>query len=260
MTHACRCVPSECFAYVDESGHPHQLDFGPYVVAAVVVPSDCLEKVTNELAEGTRRILDPIARVLPWFPRDAEIHASEIVQGMKIWRRVKIEEKQRVLSEYAELLASLPITAVVVIVKRKLGNRVYSWRGIRTHTYRMLMERILMASGKPPYKLMVVIDSSSPGADEKIRADIKVGLMSGYVEAKRTRVKIDFADSKAEPLLQAADFYAYMIREAAMHRYKIQRGKYVIDLETPLLKALVRLRRCPETGSIEGCGVKRWII
>lgn len=245
---------------MDESGHPHQLDYGPYVVAAVIVPGECAHEVSRKLAEGTRRILEPIARGLSWFPQDAEIHTSEIVQGTGIWRRVKIAEKQRVLNEYAKLLAGLPIIMIVIIVRRGLGGSIRSWRGIRIHTYRMLAERILMTPGRPPAELEVVIDSSSPGFDEKVRVDIELGLRSGHVKAGRTSISINFADSKAVPLLQAADFYAYMIRQAEMHRYKIQRGKYTIDLETPLLKALSRVRRCPNTHDLEGCGIKRWII
>lgn len=260
MAAACKCDPRGCFAYVDESGHPHQLDFGPYVVAAVVIPGSCAGEVSRVLAEGTRRILEPISRALPWFPGDAEIHVSEIVQGTGVWRRVKVEEKQRVLDSYADLLAGLPISVVLVVVRRGLGSIVHSWRGIRVHAYKMLGERILMAPGKPPQRLVIVVDSSSPGIDEKVRADIELGLVSGYVEAGKTRVKVRFADSRMEPLLQAADFYAYMVREAEMHRYKVQRGRYIIDLEAPLLRALRKVRRCPETGAIEGCGIKRWVI
>ncbi len=260
MLRDCECTPDECLAYIDESGHPHQLDFGPYVIATVMAPKKCINTITRSLIEGTRRILEPISHVLQWFPKDAEIHTAEIVQGMKLWRKVKIKEKQRVLNDYSKLIVELPIKSIIIIVKRELGSIVYNWRGLRVHAYKILVERILMSPGRPPRNINFIIDSASPGIDEKIRADIEIGLRSGLVNTTQTEIVINFADSKTEPLLQVADFYAYLFREAEMHRYKIQRGKYVIDLETPLLNALERVRKCPETDIYEGCGIKRWVI
>lgn len=252
----CRCRPDHCVAYVDESGAPHQLDYGPYVIAAVGVTEDCREAVEEKLAYETRKLMESLSE----FGIDSteEFHASKIVQGKHPWRPVPVERKQDLLNNYGTILSLLPIYVNIIVVKRHMNVKIRNWRAIRYHAYKMLVERIVMSSGAPPDRLTIKIDSTKV-EDENIKRDLELAIKYSMIDDP-PKLEIEFVDSRSHPLIQAADFYAYLMKNVTMHRYILQRGNEKLNLEEPLLKAWNKIRKCPDKPVTKGCGLKIWSI
>ncbi len=243
------------YAFIDESGKPHQLYEGPFVLAAVTVTEDRVEEcryAVMRFIEEWNRMLQ--SEYIEMKPVVSEIHAREVVQGEGFWRGVKPEHRNQFILSAAELVSRLPLYLNIVVVRLAPGVEIRNPRGVRRHAFKLLVERILY-SERHVDELLVFIDSAGVGEDEQIKAEIIRGVEEGFAELSG-RPLVTFVDSRGEPLVQVADLVAYIVRNVEMHRYRV-RG---VDLGRAYRLIERRIRPCPGRETYEGCGLKRWLI
>ncbi len=234
--------------YVDESGQPHQLDEGPYVIASVAIDEDRLPQVISAIENF-------VAGIRRSYGIDVdEIHTKNLVKGNREWYGVSIDTRRKIFEDFAQLVSNLDIVLNIVVVKRGLGVRIASPEGIRSHAMKLLIERIFMTPSRYPIAILV-FDSSTIGQDANIRSEVEKAVRESLAH-RSYRVYVSFKDSIEEPAIQIADFVAYIVRSIKMHQYS-WRG---FNFEKAFLLFENRIRRCPGQDTYEGCGLKEWII
>jgi len=247
-------------AHIDESGQPYQLKDGPFVLAAVTTPLEVIDFDEAVVKRFLGRWLSQLQTGYPQLGIDAaefELHARSVVQGEGFWRKIKPDDRVRFLEEAADMIASLRSTLNIVVIEREPGAEVKDWRGIRKHALRILVERILMSMYALPRILLVDYDTAAAKLDAELRNELREAAKTTKFKHK-TRVYVDFHDSKHSPLIQVADFVAYIQRMVSMHKYAINYNTAKLDIEKLYLKIERRIRRCPGRTSYEGCGLKIW--
>ncbi|GAB6946949.1 hypothetical protein JCM16161A_10790 [Vulcanisaeta sp. JCM 16161] len=70
------------------------------------------------------------------------------------------------------------------------------------------------------------------------------------------RLSVVFRDSRNEPLIQVADYVAYVVRKIYMGhtQYRLFNFQHAFQL----LES--KIRRCPGKNTYRGCGLKEWVI
>jgi len=235
--------------FVDESGQPHQIDEGPYVLSSIAVDEENLGEVNDSITSF-------IDNVRNRFNIDvSEIHAKYLVKGNYAWRSIRMEERARLFQRIANIISNLNITLnIVSAVKKRPGVKITSPYGIRKHVIKMLLERLYLTPSK--YSIAVMIfDSSSIKIDINIRKEVEEAVEEA-LSPQTYRLYVSFSNSKKEPALQIADYIAYLMKHILMKQYKW--GKF--DFEKAFLTIESKIRRCPHKDVYEGCGLKVWEI
>ncbi len=132
------------YAFIDESGKPHQLYEGPSVLAAVTVTEDqldmCRDAVSMFIERWNQILQSEYTRMKPVIQ---EIHAREVVQGEGFWRGVKPEHRNEFILSAAELVSGLPLYLNIVVVRLAPGVEVRNPHGVRRRAFKLLVKRIL---------------------------------------------------------------------------------------------------------------------
>ncbi|ALL02083.1 hypothetical protein Pyrde_2040 [Pyrodictium delaneyi] len=238
-------------AYVDESGKPHQLREGPFVVTAAMIWPEELraaeEKIHGFLKYWERRLKEHHPNME--IPPLEEIHARTVVMGEGFWRGVKPRLRNEFILGAADLVGHLPVVFNIVVLRMEPGAPLDPHR-VRYEVHKRLIERIVMTD--PRVDEIVVKYDSAGFENHGIAVELLRGLHEGYVQY-RGEVSIGFVDSRRSPLIQAADLMAYVTRMVEMGRYLV-RG---IEIDRAFILLEPRIRRCPHSNDYEGCGLKR---
>jgi len=235
--------------YVDESGQPHQLDEGPYVIASVAIDERCLGGVIDAVRGFLARVSQSLG------VRVSEIHTKNLVKGNGEWHGVPMRVRRAVFDEFARLIHGLDVVLnIVVVVKARPGARVSNPEGVRKHAIKLLVEGVLMTSSTHPIAVLV-FDSSTIGQDANIRRDVEEAVRTALGRPS-CRVYVAFKDSKEEPPIQVADYVAYVTKYVCMRQYRWRD----FDFENAFLLFEDKIRRCPGQGTYDGCGLRVWEI
>lgn len=235
--------------YVDESGQPHQINEGPYVVASVAVDERELDKLNMAIEDLITNINDRLRLGIN------EIHTKHLVKGNSPWNNVPIETRAQIFQDIAEVIADLNIVLnIVAAVKSRPGIRITSFKGIRRHVLKLLAERLFMTPSRQRLAI-IIFDSSTLGNDVKIREDMEKGIREGLT-SPTYRTYITFSYSDREPGIQIADYVAYLTRYIITKQYKWQN----FDFEKAFLTIEPKIRNCPGRSTYINCGLKIWEI
>lgn len=235
--------------YVDESGQPHQLDEGPYVIASVAIDENNLDAAVD----AVKGFLERVSRV--HGVNVGEIHTKCLVKGVGDWYGVPMRVRKAVFDEFAQLISGLDMVLNIVVVRKgRPGAKISSPEGIRKHAVKLLVERIFMTPSTHPVAILV-FDSSTIGQDANIKRDVEEAVRTALTKPSY-RIYVAFKDSREEPLLQVADYVAYVTRYIYTHQYRWKDFSF----ENAFLSFEDRVRRCPGQDTYEGCGLKVWEI
>ena len=241
-------------AYVDESGKPHQLREGPFVVAAAVIRSEELraaeEKIHGFLKYWERRLKEHHPNME--IPPLEEIHTRAVVMGEGFWRGVRPRLRNEFILGAADLVGHLPLVFNIVVLRMEPGAPLDP-RRVRYEVHKRLIERIVMTDSRVD-EIVVKYDSAG-FEDHEIAVELLRGLREGYVQY-RGRISIGFVDSKRSPLIQAADLMAYVTKMIEMGRLLVRR----VEMDKAFLLLEPRIRRCPYKRSYVGCGLKDAVL
>jgi len=166
-------------------------------------------------------------------------------------------DRAKIFQDIAELVAGLNMVLnIVAVVKSKPGLEITKQRarGIRKHTLKLLLERLIMTRMDENIAL-IVFDSKNLREDANIRADIEKGIEEALTNPTY-RTYIAFSYSHLEPAIQIADYVAYLTRYIVTKQYRWQS----FDFEKAFLTIEPKIRRCPGEDRYEGCGMKIWEI
>jgi len=235
--------------FVDESGQPHQISEGPYVLSSVAIDEKDLDEVNDSVSEFINNVRKRFNIYVD------EIHTKYLVKGNYAWKSVHMEERAILFQEFANIISSLNITLnIVSAVKKRPGVVISSPHGIRRHVIRMLLERLYLTPSE--YNVAIIIfDSFSIKMDANIRKEVEEAIEAS-LSPQTYRLYVSFSDSKKEPALQIADYVAYLMKHILMKQYKWSK----FDFERAFLTIESKIRRCPHDNTYEGCGLKIWEI
>ncbi len=235
--------------YIDESGQPHQIDEGPYVLASVAINEDSFESVVSSI----NTFIDGIQRDLGI--QVDEIHTKQLVKGNGIWKAVPMSKRAKIFQRFAEVIASQDlILNIVAAVKERPGIKIANPYSIRRHLIKTLVERLYLTPSLSNIAL-AIFDSNTVGIDVNIRKEFEKGIKESLTQPTY-RLYITFSDSKREPPIQIADYVAYLMRHILMKQYKWA----AFDFEKAFLTIEQKIRKCPNKDTYNNCGLKIWEI
>ena len=235
--------------YIDESGQPHQINEGPYVLASIAIDEAYLEDASSTIYSFIEGVENRFGIKID------EIHTKHLVKGNGVWSKIRMKERALLFQEIADIIARLDIVLnIVAAIKSRPGVKIASPYGIRKHVIKMLIERLYLTRSK--YKIAIIVfDSNTIGIDANIRKEVEEGIKLGLSQPTY-RLYISFSNSKREPLIQIADYIAYLMKYILMKQYKWQ----YFDFEKAFLTIEAKIRKCPNKNSYENCGLKVWNI
>ncbi|WP_054855663.1 DUF3800 domain-containing protein [Vulcanisaeta sp. JCM 16161] len=120
-----------------------------------------------------------------------------------------------------------------------------------------LIERVFMSKPWFPNcsRATLIFDSQSPRENGRVKMDVEYAIRKS--RARPTfRLSVVFRDSRNEPLIQVADYVAYVVRKIYMGhtQYRLFNFQHAFQL----LES--KIRRCPGKNTYRGCGLKEWVI
>ncbi|WP_243678750.1 DUF3800 domain-containing protein [Vulcanisaeta distributa] len=245
--------------FIDESGgKPNELGRGgPFVIASVAID----ELSACDARNRVREFVGSVSRGGLGISI-SEIHASDLVGYSSEWRRKRVDISRRVqvFNDFAQLISGLNILLNIVVV-RALGNVVVrNPGGVMRVAITNLVERVFMSKPWfPPNcsRATLIFDSQSPPR-ENSRVKMDVGYAIRKSRAKPTfKLSVVFRDSRDEPLIQVADYVAYVVRKVYMGGHTQYRS-FNFQHAFQLLEG--KIRRCPGKNTYMGCGLKEWVI
>ena len=218
--------------FVDESGQPHQISEGPYVLSSVAIDEKYLDEVNNSITNFTVNVRRKFNIHVD------EIHTKHLVKGNYAWKNVCMEKRAELFQEIANIISNLNITLnIVSAVKKRPGVKISSPYGIRRHVIKMLLERLYLTPSKYSVAIMI-FDSYSIKMDANIRKEVEEAIEEA-LSPQTYRLYVSFSDSKKEPALQIADYVAYLTKHILMKQYKWA----MFDFEEAFLTIESKIRR-----------------
>ena len=244
------------FVYVDESGHPKQLNDGPYVLASVIIDDKDLKNVSSQ-------IMDFIETVRKKYniSRLEEIHTKDLVKGSREWHGIDMGIRVQVFNDFANLIAGLDILLNIVVAMKAMKNVVIrNPDGVMARVITNLIERLFMT--KPLYPnhstVTLVFDESGSISYKSIDKNIKDAFK--YSRAKQSFKYSDIIlmikSSKDVPPIQIADYVAYVVGRIFNRQFQYRE----FDLKRAFHAFEDKIRKCPNKNTYRGCGLKVWEI
>ena len=206
--------------FVDESGKPTTKEMDPYVVAALIMHDRDFLDVSLAI---DRIVEDTVAKVLGLDPREIEVHARSIVQGMGIYRRVPPAIRAKLLAKVVDLVSSLEGRIWLLIVVGTKGSTALREKEARRRGVQIVYSALVrdIASSLPRFgkeMVLIIVDSSELDRDVQhaVSSTIVEELWSSSIAFRMLVDRPLFLSSKRYRPLQLADVVAYTFRRIAL--------------------------------------------
>lgn len=229
--------------FIETSGKAHPNDKGPFIVVAVMIQNENLEKLKFGIHELKLLSIGP-------YGVYSRIKTNDIVHGNGILSRFTVEKRSELLDRMMKIIEMSDVKIVYSAIKNKTSakkNLAETTLFNEEIALRELIPRVYFASRHfSDSEIRFTVDSSQWDHDRRLSEGVIRLIFDLYKQMELLGISNDYnvgqtilSTSRVEPFIEIVNLIAYIVRNnyyRIRHEYKYSFTKYYRTIQSKIYK------------------------